>query len=74
MPWQLVHTGVDPFPEALLREHIRDEATGNYRATFDRYDISCAFVPQVSATAHALQRDGWRVTYADDRWVVLSER
>jgi hypothetical protein len=69
-----IDSRVDPYPDALLRDHIRNEASGHYRATFDRYGITCAFVPQVSATAHALQRDGWRVTYADDRWVVLSER
>jgi hypothetical protein len=69
-----IDSRVDPFPDELLRDHIRDEASGDYRATFERYGITCAFVPQVSATAHALQRDGWRVTYADDRWLVLSER
>jgi hypothetical protein len=69
-----IDSRVDPFPDELLRRHIRDEARGNYQATFARYGITCALVPQVSATAHALQRDGWRVAYADDRWVVFSER
>ncbi len=69
-----IDSRVDPYPDDLLREHIRDEATGDYRATFDRYGITCALLPPVSATARALQRDGWRVTYADDRWLVLSER
>lgn len=69
-----IDSRVDPFPDAFLRAHIRNEATGHYRATFVRYGITCAFLPQESATARALHRDGWRVTYADDRWVVLSER
>ena len=63
---------VDPYPDALLRRHIRDEARGRYRATFARYGIRCALLPQVSATARALQRDGWRITYADDRWLVFA--
>jgi hypothetical protein len=69
-----IDSRVDPFPDELLRRHIRDEARGNYQETFARYGITCALIPQVSATAHALQRDGWRVVYADDRWVVYSER
>jgi MFS family permease len=69
-----IDSRVDPYPDDLLREHIRAEATGDYRATFDRYGIRCALLPPVSATAHALRRDGWRVTYADDRWLVLTER
>ena len=69
-----IDSRVDPYPDAFLRAHIRDEASGNYRPTFDRYGITCALVPEVSVTAHALQRDGWRVAYADDRWVMLSQR
>jgi hypothetical protein len=69
-----IDSRVDPFPDELLRRHIRDEASGNYQPTFAQYGITCALVPQVSATAHALQRDGWRVAYADDRWVVFSAR
>lgn len=69
-----IDSRVDPYPDELLREHIHDEATGRYRATFDRYGITCAFLPPVSATAHALERDGWRITYQDDHWLVLSER
>ena len=69
-----IDSRVDPYPDDLLREHIRDEATGNYRATFARYGITCALLPPESPTAHALRRDGWRVTYSDARWLVLSER
>jgi hypothetical protein len=53
-----IDSRVDPYPDALLRAHIRDEATGNYRATFARYGITCALLPPESPTAHALQRDG----------------
>jgi hypothetical protein len=67
-----IDSRVDPYPDGLLRAHIRDEASGRYRATFARYGIRCALLPTVSATAHALQRDGWRTTYADDRWLVLT--
>lgn len=69
-----IDSRVDPYPDDFLREHIRDEASGDYHATFDRYRIRCALLPPVSATARALQRDGWRLTYADDRWLVLSDR
>jgi len=67
-----IDSRVDPFPDELLRAHIRDEATGHYWATFARWRITCALLPPVSATAHALARDGWRTTYADRRWVVLT--
>jgi hypothetical protein len=69
-----IDSRVDPYPDDLLRAHIRDEATGNYRATFARYGITCALLPPESPTAHALQRDGWRITYADARWRVLQQR
>jgi len=68
-----IDSRVDPYPDGLIREHIHHEATGDYRSTFDRYGITCAFLPHESNTAHALQRDGWRVAYTDDRWVVLSD-
>jgi hypothetical protein len=69
-----IDSRVDPYPDALLRAHIRDEASGDYRSTFARYGITCALLPPNSPTVRALQRDGWRVTYADDRWRVLEQR
>ncbi len=66
-----IDSRVDPYPDALLRRHIRDEATGNYRATFARFDIRCALLPPVSATARHLLHDGWTAAYADGRWLVL---
>lgn len=68
-----IDSRVDPYPDELLRAHIRDEASGDYRATFARYGITCAVLPSESPTAHALQGDGWRVSYADDRWRVLEQ-
>jgi MFS family permease len=69
-----IDSRVDPYPDDLLRAHIRDEASGNYRDTFARYGITCALLPPASPTAHALRHDGWRVTYADDSWQVLQLR
>jgi hypothetical protein len=66
-----IDSRVDPYPDRLLRDHIRDEATGNYRATFARYDIRCALLPPVSATARHLLHDGWTATYDDGSWLVL---
>jgi MFS family permease len=69
-----IDSRVDPYPDGLLRAHIRDEASGRYRSTFARYGITCALLPPYSPTARALRRDGWRITYADDRWRVLEQR
>jgi hypothetical protein len=66
-----IDSRVDPYPDKLLRDHIRDEASGNYRATFDHYGIRCALLPPVSATARHLLRDGWTATYHDGSWLVL---
>ena len=69
-----IDSRVDPFPDDLLRRHIRDEADGNYRATFARWGIECALLPPSSPTAQRLVRDGWETRYADGRWLVLSAR
>ncbi|MDQ1432057.1 MAG: hypothetical protein QOF40_2659 [Actinomycetota bacterium] len=66
-----IDSRVDPYPDRLLREHIRDEATGDYRGTFARYGIRCALLPPVSATARHLLHDGWTATYDDGTWLVL---
>ena len=66
-----IDSRVDPYPDRLLREHIRNEATGDYRATFARYDIRCALLPPGSATARHLLHDGWTATYDDGTWLVL---
>ena len=69
-----IDSRVDPYPDRLLREHIRDEASGNYRATFARYGIRCALLPPVSPTARHLLHDGWTATYDDGSWLVLEPR
>ena len=62
----------DPFPTALVLEHIRIETEGaDYRPAFARHDIKCAYLPTISPTASALTRAGWTTLYRDDRWVVL---
>jgi MFS family permease len=66
-----IDSRVDPYPDRLLRDHIHDEATGDYRATFARYGIECALLPPVSATARHLLHDGWAATYDDGSWLVL---
>jgi hypothetical protein len=62
----------DPFPLPLVLEHIEVE-TGqrDYRETFERHDIHCAFLPTGSPVVSSLQRDGWPALYRDSAWVVL---
>jgi hypothetical protein len=66
-----VDSRVDPYPHRFLRREIAAEATGEYRATFARWGIRCAFVEPVSATAHQLLADGWTTSYADPNWLLL---
>lgn len=65
----------DPFPSQLVLEHIEME-TGrrDYRATFERYGIRCAFLPVVSPVGEQLITEGWTTLYGDDRWRVLRSR
>lgn len=62
----------DPFPPALVIEHIEME-TGRraYGPTFARHDIRCAFLPAVSPVAAQLSADGWTPLYSGDGWRVL---
>jgi hypothetical protein len=62
----------DPYPTWMVREHMETERSGSYQAVFRRYGIKCAFVPAESVMAHSLRRAGWRESYADDRWAVLT--
>jgi hypothetical protein len=57
----------------MMLEHMRVERSGDYRPTFDRYAISCAFLPPESAVAQRLEADGWWVSYSDSRWLVLAK-
>ncbi len=61
----------DPFPITLVQAATRVEATGDYKALFDRFRFQCAALAPGTPTAVALQRDGWRQTFIDRRWVVL---
>ena len=62
----------DPFPPALVHEHIEME-TGRrgYQETFARHGIRCAFLPVASPVASLLERDRWQVLYRDPEWVVF---
>jgi hypothetical protein len=65
----------DPFPPALVAEHIEME-TGRrpYGPTFARHRIRCAFLPVVSPVAAQLAEDGWTTLHRDASWVVLRGR
>jgi hypothetical protein len=60
-----------PYPADLLQEHMRMERTGEFAATFRRYEIRCAYLPIESRVASRLIGDGWDPLYRDDRWAVL---
>jgi hypothetical protein len=62
----------DPYPPALVMEHIRLERSGRFEQTFSRYAIGCAFTPRGSLLARRLIEARWRRLYEDDRWVVLA--
>jgi hypothetical protein len=63
----------DPFPEDLVLGHIRLERTGEYRATFDRFGITCALAERGSPLDRRLEADGWRPTDVG-RWRVYARR
>jgi hypothetical protein len=60
----------DPFPTELVLEHIKAEQSGDYRALFDRYDISCSLNPPGSVLAGRLLEDGWREVGGTRQWKV----
>jgi hypothetical protein len=62
----------DPFPPELLLGQIALEESGEYATTFRRYGIQCAFVPADSLLARRLASDGWRTTFRDAGWAVLT--
>ena len=64
----------DPFPPALVLEHIQMEVGGSdYRDVFSRHKIRCAYLPTISPTAAQLATAGWRTLYRDANWVVLRD-
>jgi hypothetical protein len=65
----------DPFPPALILEHIRMEnESGDFREVFSRYNIHCAYLPTHSPTVGQLTTAGWTTLYRDASWVVLRDR
>jgi hypothetical protein len=65
----------DPFPPALILEHIRMEnESGDFREVFSRYNIHCAYLPTHSPTVGQLTTAGWTTLSRDASWVVLRDR
>lgn len=62
----------DPFPEDMVRSHIRLEVTGDYKDVFARYDIGCALTVEGSPLAASLERDGWLKSSGEGVWAVFS--
>jgi hypothetical protein len=60
-----------PLPHLLAQLDVQWERAP-YRPLFDRWGIRCAFLPAMSSTAAALQRDGWLTRHRDDRYTVLA--
>jgi hypothetical protein len=63
----------DPYPPSLVHEQIRTESSGDFAATFARYNIRCAYLPAGSPVARRLTAVGWKSLYGDADWVVLTE-
>ena len=62
----------DPFPEEMVLDQIRLEATGDYEPTFRRHAITCALTPENSVLARNLNEDGWHRAPAGPGWSVYS--
>ena len=62
----------DPYSPALIAEQVRVETTGDFAATFRRYDIRCAYMPAPSLVTARLVQAGWKPLYRDARWAVLA--
>ncbi len=62
----------DPYPPELILEQLRLESSGEYKATFERYNIGCALIPSGSLVARQLTNAGWRTMYHDARWAVFA--
>ena len=62
----------DPYSPSLIAEQVRVETTGDFAATFRRYDIRCAYTPADSILTSKLLDAGWTPLYRDTSWAVLS--
>jgi hypothetical protein len=55
----------------LLLEHQEVELGKlPFEPLFQRWGIRCSFLPKASPTVAALERAGWRTTYANPKWAV----
>jgi hypothetical protein len=63
----------DPYPLEFLEQVVQVEQGGPHRPVFDRWRIRCAFLPAQAELATRLRADGWRVSFADGRWTVLTK-
>lgn len=64
----------DPYSPRLVNEQLQVEHTGEYAATFARYEIRCAYLPTASPVAARLSAAGWLSLYRGPEWVVLAHR
>jgi hypothetical protein len=62
----------DPYPPSFVLDALRVESAGDYETMFDRYGITCAFLPEDSPTLPRLRHAGWRTRFSDDKWAVLA--
>jgi hypothetical protein len=62
----------DPYPADFVEEALRIEERGDYAATFARFGVRCAILPDDSPTRPQLVRDGWTTRFSDDKWAVLA--
>jgi hypothetical protein len=61
----------DPFPLPFLLEHVRVESGQlPHGPLFRRFGVRCSFLAADSPTVAALEREGWRSLYRDDKWSV----
>jgi len=62
----------DPFPSALVLDHIHAERTGEYGALFERFQIGCALVARPSVLQERLVADGWTMRAEGGQLAVLA--
>lgn len=62
----------DPYPPALVNEHIQVEASGDYERLFERFDIRCVLTPLDSVLSQRLLAGGWSETYKGNDFMVLT--
>ena len=62
----------DPFPLPFLLDIVEVEGGRKpYRPLFDRFGITCAFLPVEAGIVDALAKEGWLTRFRDDKWAVL---